>query len=419
MRQRLFNRLAQRYLVRDNAPLPLVGSPGPDLAKSADWYLEEARVDGTFELFTAADQRQSLTIVDGTLALREGSPTAEDSGSWALHPSGDSTGYQFVVSANDPSLALAVADAEPSGAGLALVLSPARDRGSMWLLQNECVADARSVHLRYQAPNGVLLFYNEVYPEQVPPGTFFCTSGFGANAASSDPSGYAGIQRRIDGSRQAIFSVWHRMADGERPVDGALATVVAAHPNAYVTAFSGEGSGSSVRIPLDWRDADDHRVRVCLVAEPLGSDTVLTSYMALGEKQWVSLGAIVRAETSGALMNRPYAFIEDFARTGNAEGVAAANRSPYRLRSARFVNPWFVGVSKRLQPVTQASVTAYSPHLLENLTAEAASVGGFGMRMTTGARSAPSEPPIGASFEDSAPAKRSQPELSGVPYLAV
>ena len=414
MRQRFLNRLAQRYLVRNSASHPVVASPGADLAHSADWFLEEANVRGTFHLLSGANRRHSLTSYNGNVALDESA--LPEAGCWVLRPVGDTTSYIVVASAEDPNRALAVATPQAPTGEYGLTLRPAGDRSSMWLLGPDCVADARSIHLRYQAADGIAMLYNEVYPAHDPPGTFLCTSGFGANAQNPAPSGYAGIQRLTDGSRLAIFSVWHRMADEERPVAGALATVVAAHHGAIATAFSGEGSGSSVRLPLN-RPADaSGPIRLCITAEPLGVDTVLTAYIASGADAWVSLGAIVRSDTGGVTMSHPYAFIEDFARTGNANGVDPAARSPYRLRSARFANPWIAGASKQLMPITRARVTAYSPHPLENLAAATDSDGGFGIRIATGAAQAASEPPIGASFTDSMPNERRIPNLSGVPY---
>lgn len=415
MQYRLLNRLAQRYLVRGATPLPVVDVPGVDPASSADWLLVEADVRGTYHLIAASDRRRVLLFDAGRLEFDEIPLTS--SGCWSLLPVGDGSEYQFVASATDPAIALCADLGEHSDkAPLDLVMRPSREREAMWLIGQDCVADARSIHLRYQAPTGLTLFYNEVYPEQTPPGTYFCTSGFGADARTSSPSGYAGIQRLIDRSWLAIFSVWHRMADAGRPVPGQLATVVAAHPDAHTAAFSGEGSGSSIRLSVDRRGAPDERVRVCVVGEAGGSDTTLTCYFSFGDAPWWTLGSIVRAETGGELMGRPYAFIEDFARTGNAAGVAAIDRSPYRPRSARFVNPWFAGAAKELTPVPGAEVTMYGPHPLENLAAETTSGNEFGVWLATGTPTAEHDPPDGATFSDPEPGRRVLPDLSGVPY---
>lgn len=403
---RILNRQAQRYLIRlDRAEL-IVGIPGPDLQASADWSIEEAAEPGTYHVVATASGGRSLRIEDGLLVFDTGAPVGSKRRGWKLEAVGDGSGYQFIVDARNTGLLLGGA-----GDGESVVLQTQRDRAAMWLLQPDCVADARSVHLRYDTPPELTIFYNEVYPEEAPPGTFFCTSGFGGSVAAA-PAGYAGIQMLGDGSRIAIFSVWHRGAVGL----GSLATTVAAHPEARQTSFSGEGSGSSMRLPLQWQTTPNVPVRFVVTAEPLGGDTVITAYVGSGGEPWIHLGAILRAETGGRLMSNPYAFIEDFARSGNAAGIASADRSPYLLRSARFANPWIGRAARPVTPVVQVKMTAYSPHPLENLSAAVLPEPGFAVALATGSAMAKADPAIGATFADPMRHDRSVPDLDGIPY---
>ncbi|MFW2383206.1 MAG: hypothetical protein ACN4GZ_15750, partial [Acidimicrobiales bacterium] len=93
MRQRLFNRLAQRYLVRGGELNVTVGRPGSDLAESTDWYLEETNAPGTFELFADPDRHRAMRIVDGKPVLVEVAAAADASGSWTIHPAGNNGEY--------------------------------------------------------------------------------------------------------------------------------------------------------------------------------------------------------------------------------------------------------------------------------------------------------------------------------------
>lgn len=418
MNRRFLNRLAQRYLVRPGSTPLSIGPPTADPDGSTAWHIGKATEANTFHISVSGDSRSRLYLNhDGSVTVGRVPDSTPQSGRWRFVSAQDESDYRFVVSHSDPNLFLSAGTVKTQSGFWPVVLSAEPDRASMWMLQEACVADARSAHLRYHTRSDVSLFYNEVYPEQAPPGTYLCTSGFGANARSFKPSGYAGIQTRRDGSRRAIFSVWHRMADEERTVQGSLATPVAVHPDALVTMFGGEGSGSSIRLPLDWSRATDQKVRVCIASESMGGDTVVSCYFAVGDEPWISLGAIVRAGTRGAQMSSLYAFVEDFQRSGNAAGVDPGDRSPYQIHSARFANPWCAGVGSPLQPIKRVTLTAYGPHPLENINAEIADRDRFGVRVVTGGSAAGQAPPIGSSFADDQHDRRPRPNLSGVPHL--
>ena len=408
-------------IIRRATPLPVVGIPGPDLLKSTDWIVREIGSSKTFQLLSSAHSGRELQAESGALLFANVAPSPER-GHWRITPVGDGTSFQRFVLADDPGRGLSVVeDRKDVSDDLRLALGPIRqnDRSGMWLLQEKCVADARSIHLRYGTPPDLALFYNEVYPLETPPGTYFCAAGFGVDSRGPHPGGYAGIQERTDGSRLVIFSVWHRLIDGEQPIPGARATAVAVHPRAHETPFSGEGSGTSIRLPLNWQIDADQPIRFVLTAEGLGDDTVLSAYVALGPDSWISIGNIVRGGTGGRLMSHPYAFIEDFARTGNTAGVPSAQRSPYRVHSAKFANPWLAqrSTGPNLEPITRAEFTAYGPHPLENLMAEQSPESGdFGLLLATGTPLARQDPPIGHSYRDRSSRHRTLPNLSGVPF---
>ena len=200
----------------------------------------------------------------------------------------------------------------------------------------------------------------------------------------------------------------------------ALATTVAISPEAYGTTFSGEGVGSSIRLPLDWAAAAHAPVRFVVAAEALGSDTVVSCYVAHGERSWISIGAILRARTGGRLLGGLYGFVEDFVRNGAAPDVAAEERSPYRPRAGIFANPWVRGSppSGVLGPLTQIRMTAYSPHPLENLLAEHSDeIEDFGVLVATGTQGVGQRTPIGARIVDPTPNRRGFPDLAGVPHV--
>ena len=403
---RLLNRAAQRYLIQREDSTLEVGVPGPDLMQEADWLLQLSG-EG-FTISPSSDPDLALAPTESGVVCRASS-SSQGRGRWEIHRAdGD---FKYLVDA-DSGLVLAVDIMNPPR--VRMVLRRKGDRSAMWLAQEQCVDDARSVHLRYDTPGGLSLVYNEVEIERTPPGTFFCVAGFGANARAVAPSGYAGVQQRPDGSRIAIFSVWHRMADEVAAVPQAKAVIVGAAPQAETTQFSGEGSGSSIRIPYDWDD--DGPIRFVLAAERLGLDTSIAAYVSQESAPWQHLGVMVRVETGGQLLGHPYSFIEDFIRNGNSPGVAATERSPFQVRAAIFRNPWVATQQPSLEPIRRAHVTAYSPHPLENLAAEALLSGNFGLRVATGTESASEPPPVGKRFHDPTPQRRRPPDLTSIPY---
>lgn len=396
--------------------MPVVGVPGADVEASAGWLLVESAVEGAFHIVAEDGSDRALTTAAAPALAMTGAVRGRDDG-WTRKPAED--GYQYIVAIREPECGLQVVPGEQPTDDLELVCAPVRlgDRSAMWRIDQECVADARSIHLRYEVPQEASLFYNEIYPRATPPGTYLCSSGFGAGPRNRSPAGYAGIQSRPDGSQRAIFSVWHRMADEVTPVANALATVVGHHPEAHATEFSGEGVGSSIRLPFPFDLEAPYPIRFAIAAEPLGADTLVAAFVASGSEPWISLGAIVRAGTRGELLAVGYSFVEDFKRSGNLQGIPADQRSPYQLRAAVFANPW-VRTSRRglLQPLIRAKITAYSPHPAENLLGrQVADRTDFGILLANGAPLADAPSPVGSTIADPTPQLRPAPLLGGVP----
>ena len=106
-------------------------------------------------------------------------------------------------------------------------------------------------------------------------------------------------------------------------------------------------------------------------------------------------------------------------RTGNLAGVAAAERSPYRVHSCVFADPWVMASPPAgLEPLRETTVTAYGPHPLESLSAEpAAQAASYGVFLATGTSQMARPSPLGLTFLDSMVERRSPPDLAGVPYL--
>ena len=408
---RLLNRQAQRYLLRSGGIVPVVAAPDVDAATATTWRLEKGRPGDTYHFVETTPPHRSLRPKGAEIALAALTGRRHSPSPWRLMVARGADAYQYVVAADDPSVGLHLA---PSGNADTELLPVAygpirhRDPAAMWLLSDSLVADARSIHLRYPAPENTSEFYNSITPYDTPPGTYFCVAGFGANARGPGPSGYAGIQSRGDGSRIAIFSLWHRMKDDSAPDKRARAITEAAHPNAERTDFGGEGSGVSVRIPFEWPDDRATPIRFAVRATADGDDTLVSAYIGIGSYRRTKLGTLRRVATGGRLLASFYSFVEDFLRNGATPGIAAAERSPYRTRRALFHNPWIGSGEGPMSPVASAAVTAYGPHPLENLSVTPKG-DDFGLVVATGGAFAEIPTVIGTTLVDPAPSTREPP----------
>ena len=410
----LLNRKMQRYHLRGSSPLLSVAAPDRNPARAAAWELKKGRPSGSYHLLGGAGGSVQMDTASGSVVLGRGSPSRREPGVWRLRPVGDGSSYQQVVWAPDPGLGLTAVAAQ-TGARATLSPITSDDPASMWLLAAGCIPDARSVHLRYPTDAEVSGLYNEVIPRSTPPGTYLCVLGFGGGAGGAEPNGYAGIQRLGDGSRIAIFSVWHRMRGATAIDRKAPAEVVSASPAAGRVDFSGEGSGVSIRIPFRWPEDGRTPVALSLAAQPQAANTVITASIRLGDEPWAELGSIRRIATEGRLLGSAYSFVEDFLRNGAADGVAANDRSPYLLREAEFRNPWMIAADGSSRPVDSAVFTAYGPHPLENISARVTDSQRFGVRLATGGGEAVLPGNIGGTLTDVSSAGRRKPALPGGP----
>jgi hypothetical protein len=205
---------------------------------------------------------------------------------------------------------------------------------------------ARSVHLRYRAPEAVL-FYNEVTVRRSQNGTYFCVCGFG--------HGYFGIQQL--GSVQekvAIFSVWDpgRQDDPNSVSADRRVGVLYHDPAVEVRRFGGEGTGAQSFFRYPWKRGETYRFAVRAAVE--GAKTAYAAYFYLnGEKRWKHL-ATFRTQAGGEALRGYYSFVEDFRRDG---------KSPHEPRRAVFSNGWVQTKEGDWVSLTRATFTADSTPL--------------------------------------------------------
>src|SRR6185437_16764727 len=106
---------------------------------------------------------------------------------------------------------------------------------------------ARSVHLRYAAPESTL-FYNEVKVLESQNDTYFSVCGFG--------HGYFGIQQLDTPEKKVvIFSVWDpgRQDDPNRVAQENRVAVLYHDPAVQVKRFGGEGTGAQSFFHYPWQ----------------------------------------------------------------------------------------------------------------------------------------------------------------------
>lgn len=183
---------------------------------------------------------------------------------------------------------------------------------------------ARSVHLFYNAPEGVL-FYNEVTVEESVPGSYFMAAGFAR--------GYFGIQELGDGSKRVLFSVWDptRGNDPNAVNKTDQVEVLSQGEGVEVKRFGGEGTGGQSFWAYDWQLG--HTYKFLVSAKVEDQKTIYAGYFFVPELgRWQQL-ATFRTATGGAPLKGLYSFIEDFRRDG---------KSAEQIRRARFSNGWLL-----------------------------------------------------------------------------
>src|SRR5581483_6109213 len=214
--------------------------------------------------------------------------------------------------------------------------------GLAFVLQAQSPAPraARSVHLRYSAPQGTV-FYNEVTVSESVPATYFATCGF--------DNGYFGIQELLPGKgRVVIFSVWD---PGNQDDPGSVTRdrrveVLFHAPDVEIHRFGGEGTGGQSLFHYDWRNGETYRFMVEAKAEK--NKTTFAAYFFMNEtKSWKHL-ATFRTITGGTPLDGYYSFVEDFRRDG---------KSLHERRRARYANGWVKTLDGKWVQLTSATFT--------------------------------------------------------------
>jgi hypothetical protein len=217
---------------------------------------------------------------------------------------------------------------------------------------------ARSVHLRYTAPEATL-FTNEVVVRESHPGSYFAVCGF--------DQGYFGIQELGDGRKVVIYSVWDpgiqdnpNAVPPERRVE-----LVTKGPGVRTGRFGGEGTGGQSFLDYPWKIGE--RCRFLVRASVEGDRTTLAAFFRGGDaKAWEPI-ATFRTLTGGKLLRGYYSFIEDFRRDG---------RSAREVRRALFGPGWVRTAGGDWVALTRARFTADQTTLTKNIDASA-QPGGF------------------------------------------
>jgi hypothetical protein len=219
---------------------------------------------------------------------------------------------------------------------VALVVPPA----STVAAPQEAPRAARSVHLRYEAPEAAA-FYGEVTVERSVPGSYFEVCGF--------TGGYFGIQEQARGRKVLIFSVWDPTR-GDNPnavPEDERVEVLDKADDVVARRFGGEGTGGQSFYTYDWQVGKTYRFLV--TATVAGKRTAYAAYFYLPEtgawKHLVTFSTIA----GGRRLERLYSFIEDFRRD-----TASAREA----RRATFGNEWVRDEDGAWHALTRAQFTA-------------------------------------------------------------
>lgn len=200
---------------------------------------------------------------------------------------------------------------------------------------------ARSVHLSYPAPAGVL-FYNAMVVEKSVNGSYFMACGWN--------TGYFGIQQLgAPDDKVVLFSVWDP-AKGDDP--NAVKTedrveVIYEGEGVRIKRFGGEGTGGQCMWKHNWHVGETNE----FIIETKIEDQK-TSYTAWFQspavEQWKKLATFRIPHPSGALRGY-YSFIEDFRRD---------KKSVNEVRRARFGNARVKSTDGAWLPLNKARFTA-------------------------------------------------------------
>jgi uncharacterized protein DUF3472 len=200
---------------------------------------------------------------------------------------------------------------------------------------------ARSVHLRWKAPDGDL-FYNEVTVERSVPGSYFMAAGWN--------TGYFGIQELSSPTNKLVlFSVWDQSKgnDASKVPEEKRVEVLHHDPDVIIKRFGGEGTGGQCKWNHNWNIGETNRFLVRATVE--SNKTAYAAYFFVNsDRHWKHL-ATFRTITQGSPLKGYYSFVEDFRRDG---------RSAAETRRARFGNGWVRSTGGDWVALTQARFTA-------------------------------------------------------------
>jgi hypothetical protein len=198
---------------------------------------------------------------------------------------------------------------------------------------------ARSVHLGYSAPEG-LVFYNEMVVEKTVAGSYFMACGW--------DTGYFGIQQLGNPAQKvAIFSVWDpTVGDDPNAVKSAdRVEVLYEGEGVRIKRFGGEGTGGQCMWDYPWKSGETNRFLISARVE--GQKTAYTAWICTSNL-WKQL-ATFRVQTHAKPLSGYYAFLEDFRRDG---------KSVHEERRARFGNGWVKTTAGKWEMLGQARFTA-------------------------------------------------------------
>ena len=198
---------------------------------------------------------------------------------------------------------------------------------------------ARSVHLRYKAPDATI-YYNEVVVEQSQKGSYFCVCGFN--------HGYFGIQEQMK-DKVVIFSVWDpgKQNNPDSVEEEQRVKLLYQGDGVKVGRFGNEGTGGQSFLKYDWKVGQTYKFMV--KAKVVKNRTEYQAYFYINEKQkWKHL-VTFSTITNGEYLKGYYSFIEDFRRDF---------KSAKEMRRARFTNGWVKTVDGNWISLTQAQFSA-------------------------------------------------------------
>ena len=200
---------------------------------------------------------------------------------------------------------------------------------------------ARSVHLGYPAPEGVL-FYNDLIVEKSVNGSYFMACGWN--------TGYFGIQQLgSPEDKVVLFSVWdpNKGDDPNAVKTEDRVEVLYAGDGVRIKRFGGEGTGGQCMWNHNWHIGETNRFIIQAKIED--QKTSYTAWFKSPDAQrWKKL-ATFRIPGPASPLRGYYSFIEDFRRDGN---------SAKEVRRARFGNGCVKTAEAAWLPLRKARFTA-------------------------------------------------------------